>query len=81
MAKKLIVEAENLARGCGEFKVMKTDATGKFSQRITISAGFILALDMKYETYLDTDGNQVFPTDPPHDRLQILYKFVFDKMV
>lgn len=53
---------------------MKADATGLFSQKISMSFGFIPCLELPYDSYKDKSGNPIFKTDPPHDQLKIMYK-------
>lgn len=55
---------------------MKTDATGAFSQRVSQNLGFVTEIEVKYIDYLDDHGKQIFKVDPPHEKLQIMYKLL-----
>lgn len=55
---------------------MKTDATGLFSQKISASIGFSTLAEVKYDRYLDQDGEIIFVVDPPHDRLKVMCKLL-----
>ncbi|XP_052871208.1 arylalkylamine N-acetyltransferase 1-like [Anopheles cruzii] len=73
LAKALMRKSEEIARDNG-FRVMKTDATGLFSQRVASSLGFTDRHEVKYDEYLDEHGRPVFHVGAPHDRLKIMYK-------
>ncbi|XP_049541570.1 transferrin [Anopheles darlingi] len=73
LAKELMRKSEEVARNHG-FRIMKTDATGMFSQRVASSLGFSTAHEIKYDEYLDQQGCPVFHVAAPHDRLKIMYK-------
>uniref|UniRef100_A0A8D8FXE4 aralkylamine N-acetyltransferase n=3 Tax=Culex pipiens TaxID=7175 RepID=A0A8D8FXE4_CULPI len=75
LAKKLMNESENIAIENG-FQVMKTDATGAFSQRVSQNLGFVTEREIKYIDYLDDQGKPIFIVDPPHDKLKIMYKLL-----
>lgn len=55
---------------------MKADATGLFSQKISMSFGFSPCLELSYDTYTDKHGDPIFCVDPPHDKLKIMYKLI-----
>lgn len=57
-------------------QVMKTDATGAFSQRVVSSLGFITKCEINYTDYLDENGEQIFVVDPPHEKLKIMCKVI-----
>lgn len=73
LAKKLMEHSEKVALERG-FKVMKTDATGAFSQRAVGSMGFVTKHEVKYSDYLDDQGEQIFMVEPPHEKLKIMCK-------
>ncbi|XP_065092277.1 arylalkylamine N-acetyltransferase 1 isoform X2 [Ochlerotatus camptorhynchus] len=75
LAKKLIEKSEELALDRG-FQVMKTDATGAFSQRVVSSLGFITKSELNYADYLDENGEQTFVVEPPHEKLKIMCKVI-----
>ncbi|XP_058463088.1 uncharacterized protein LOC131437632 [Malaya genurostris] len=75
LAKKLMEKSEEIAVEMG-FQIMKTDATGAFSQRVVSSLGFITKSEIKYSEYLDGDGDQIFVVEPPHEKLKIMYKVI-----
>lgn len=58
------------------YQLMKADATGLFSQRISTSFGFSPCLELPYNTYTDKQGDPIFNVDPPHDNLKIMYKLI-----
>ncbi|XP_053677367.1 arylalkylamine N-acetyltransferase 1 [Anopheles nili] len=76
LAKELMRKSEEVARSKG-FRLMKTDATGMFSQRVASSLGFLTRHEVKYEDYLDQNGDPVFQVGAPHDRLKIMYKALY----
>ncbi|KFB37543.1 AGAP011168-PA-like protein [Anopheles sinensis] len=73
LAKELMRKSEEVARTQG-FRIMKTDATGMFSQRVASSLGFATRHEVLYDDYCDQDGRPVFHVGEPHDRLKIMYK-------
>ncbi|XP_058837088.1 arylalkylamine N-acetyltransferase 1-like [Topomyia yanbarensis] len=75
LAKILLKKSEELALERG-FQVMKTDATGAFSQRVVSSLGFITKGEIKYTDYLDSNGDQIFVVEPPHEKLKIMCKVI-----
>lgn len=58
---------------------MKADATGLFSQKISMSFGFSPCLELPYNAYTDTQGDPIFKVDPPHDNLKIMFKLINQK--
>lgn len=60
-------------------KLMKADATGLFSQKISMSFGFTPCLELPYTEYRDKDGEPIFKVDPPHDKLKIMCKLINQK--
>ncbi|XP_062559972.1 uncharacterized protein LOC134224578 isoform X1 [Armigeres subalbatus] len=75
LAKKLLEKSEELALDRG-FQVLKTDATGAFSQRVVSSLGFVTKSEINYIDYLDDNGEQVFLVEPPHEKLKIMCKVI-----
>lgn len=72
----LLMESERIATANG-FQVMKADATGLFSQKITSSLGFNTLFEIRYEDNIDEEtGDPVFAVDPPHESLKIMYKWI-----
>lgn len=76
LAKLLLLESERIASDQG-FQVIKADATGLFSQRISSSIGFITLLEIRYDEYLNEEtGDPVFNVEKPHESLKIMYKWI-----
>lgn len=76
MAKKLLIESERVAQSNG-FQVMKADATGLFSQKISSSLGFSTLVEIRYDEFIDAEtGYPVFHVDPPHESLKIMFKWI-----
>ncbi|XP_055624793.1 arylalkylamine N-acetyltransferase 1-like [Toxorhynchites rutilus septentrionalis] len=75
LAKKLIAKSEEVALE-HNIKVIKTDATGAFSQRVVGSLGFVTKGEIKYKDYLDEQGDTIFVVDPPHEKLKIMCKII-----
>ncbi|XP_054263365.1 arylalkylamine N-acetyltransferase 1-like [Macrosteles quadrilineatus] len=75
LGKGLIMQAVNVARE-HDFKVIKGDATGMFSQKILISLGFELVHELKYADHVDENGDQIFKTPAPHESLKIMVKLL-----
>ncbi|XP_075155956.1 arylalkylamine N-acetyltransferase-like 7 [Haematobia irritans] len=73
IAKHLASHSEDIAREYG-FKLMKTDATGIFSQKIFKSHGFEVALEQYYNKYVDELSRPILNVESPHIKLQLLYK-------
>ncbi|XP_055854493.1 arylalkylamine N-acetyltransferase 1-like [Episyrphus balteatus] len=69
LVKRSIAQAEN----CG-FKVLKTDTTGAFSQKIMKSCGFETLYKVNYAEYTDELGKPIFIMESPHTNFEILYK-------
>lgn len=59
-------------------QVMKSDATGLFSQRVQTSLGFKPCLELRYDEYCDENKKPIFVVEPPHEVFQILYKYLDD---
>ncbi|XP_037049914.1 dopamine N-acetyltransferase [Bradysia coprophila] len=78
LAKELWRRSEVMATECN-FQLMKADATGLFSQKVSISFGFSPCLELSYNTYTDKQGDPIFKVDPPHDNLKIMYKLINQK--
>lgn len=79
MANEFDFEVILLLNGCllfinSNFKLIKADATGLFSQKISMSFGFIPCLELRYDSYTDKEGEPIFRVEPPHDHLKIMYK-------
>ncbi|XP_037933275.1 dopamine N-acetyltransferase-like [Teleopsis dalmanni] len=75
IAKELVRRSEQVARDF-EFKLMKADATGIFSQKILKSNGFELLIEQYYNKYTDEFGYPVLNVESPHIKLQLLYKYL-----
>lgn len=73
IAKELVKRSIAQAEYCG-FKVLKADATGIFSQKIIKSCGFETLHEIYYAKYTDECGRLILPVEPPHIKLEILYK-------
>ncbi|XP_059609185.1 arylalkylamine N-acetyltransferase 1 [Phlebotomus argentipes] len=71
LAKKLMEKSQEVARENG-FKLMKTDATGLFSQKTFSSLGFSTKSEYLYS--LENGKVADFMVEPPHDKLKIMYK-------
>lgn len=75
LAKKLLQRSEELARE-HNFEMMKTDATGLFSQKISSALGFRTCSEIRYDDYSQLTG---FPAvEFPHEKLMIMYKSLAD---
>lgn len=61
--------------GRNGFSVMKADATGLFSQKISSSLGFKTLVEVRYDSYIE-DGVPVFRVAAPHVSLKIMYKCI-----
>ncbi|XP_055593344.1 arylalkylamine N-acetyltransferase 1 [Uranotaenia lowii] len=75
LAKRLMEKSEQIAVEQG-FQMMKTDATGAFSQRVVSSLGFVTKCEIKYTDYLDEQGDQIFVVEQPHEKLKIMCKAI-----
>uniref|UniRef100_A0A1A9VWQ7 aralkylamine N-acetyltransferase n=1 Tax=Glossina austeni TaxID=7395 RepID=A0A1A9VWQ7_GLOAU len=73
IGKHLINDSENMAKKHG-FKLMKSDATGAFSQKLFKSAGFEVVHEVLYNEYVDSNNKPIFPVAPPHTKLQLVCK-------
>lgn len=60
------------------FQIMKSDATGLFSQKVATSLGFKTVSEQLYTEYLDENNEQIFNVSPPHKSLKIMYKLLND---
>lgn len=58
---------------------MKADATGLYSQKISMSFGFSPCLELPYNKITDKQGDPIFNVDPPHDNLKIMCKLINQK--
>lgn len=56
--------------------MLKTDATGMFSQRIAQSMGFQTIAEIRYDTCYEENGEPSFAVESPHQCLKILQKQV-----
>lgn len=54
--------------------MLKTDATGMFSQRSVQALGFTTVSETRYDTHKNEDGSLMFPVPPPHQSLKIMQK-------
>lgn len=76
VAKTLLMESERVAKASG-FQLMKADATGLFSQKISASLGFGTLIEFRYDEFVEeTTGCPVFNVSPPHESLKIMYKWI-----
>ncbi|XP_039959838.1 arylalkylamine N-acetyltransferase 1 [Bactrocera neohumeralis] len=75
IAKELVRRSETIARDF-EFKLMKADATGIFSQKILKSNGFKVLSEFYYDKYTDEFGKPILLVEAPHIKLQLLYKLL-----
>ncbi|XP_037822792.1 dopamine N-acetyltransferase [Lucilia sericata] len=75
IAKELVKHSEDIAKEY-EFKLMKADATGIFSQKILKSSGFEVLLEQYYNKYVDEFGQPILKVEAPHIKLQLLYKLL-----
>ncbi|XP_017024097.1 arylalkylamine N-acetyltransferase-like 2 isoform X2 [Drosophila kikkawai] len=73
IANELVKQSVALAKQKG-FSLLKTDATGIFSQKIFKSLGFEVFAEQPYDKYMDDDGQIILPVEAPHTKLQLLYK-------
>lgn len=73
----LLQETEKLAREIGA-KVMSSDFTGYFSQRMSEKCGWKLAYEIAYDDYRDENGEVLFKLEPPHTKFQVKYKILDD---
>lgn len=72
----MLMESEMMAKTNG-FQVLKADATGLYSQKISSSLGFNTLVEIRYEDNIDEKtGDPVFAVDPPHESLKIMYKWI-----
>lgn len=62
-------------------QVLKSDATGLFSQRVNESLGFVTCVEIRYDDYKDENNCQVFVVDAPHECLKIMYKVLDEEEV
>ncbi|EDW00225.1 arylalkylamine N-acetyltransferase 1 [Drosophila grimshawi] len=77
IAKELVRRAEHMARKCN-FKLLKADATGIFSQKILFSSGFKPFSEQLYAKYTNDAGEIILPVEAPHIKLQLLTKQLND---
>ncbi|KAL1138957.1 hypothetical protein AAG570_009019 [Ranatra chinensis] len=61
-----------------DFKVLKGDSTGLYSQKILAKLGYQSVYQLLYKDYLGEDGNPVFDTEEPHTCLKIMIKTMDD---
>ncbi|GAB0098972.1 uncharacterized protein DMENIID0001_147870 [Sergentomyia squamirostris] len=73
LAKKLLQKSEEVAKE-NDFRVMKSDATGLFSQKIFSSLGF--ATKAEYSYGVENGRMADLKVDPPHEKLKIMYKLI-----
>ncbi|XP_055695721.1 arylalkylamine N-acetyltransferase 1 isoform X2 [Lutzomyia longipalpis] len=73
LAKKLLEKSEEVAKE-NDFRVMKTDATGLFSQKTFSTLGYSTKSEYCYS--LENGRSPDFMVDPPHDKLKIMYKVI-----
>lgn len=55
-------------------QVLKIDATGYFSQRISSSMNFDTLSEVLYDNYLNDAGLPIFRVPPPHEKFKIMFK-------
>ncbi|XP_060530571.1 arylalkylamine N-acetyltransferase 1 [Cylas formicarius] len=75
IAKELFIQSEIVARDNG-FKLMKTDATSLFTQKVAESQGFHVEKSVNYHDYKDEIGNKIYDTQPPHLHYKVMAKLV-----
>ncbi|XP_050303266.1 arylalkylamine N-acetyltransferase 1-like [Anthonomus grandis grandis] len=75
IAKDLFMHSEAIARKNG-FKLMKTDATSLFTQRVAESQGFWVEKSVNYHDYMDENGKKIYDTQPPHLDYKVMAKLL-----
>ncbi|CAG9762802.1 unnamed protein product [Ceutorhynchus assimilis] len=75
IAKELFVQSEAVARKHG-FKVMKTDATSLFTQKVAESQGFWVEKTLNYHDFKDENGQKIYDTRPPHLYYKVMAKLL-----
>ncbi|KAL1505550.1 hypothetical protein ABEB36_005092 [Hypothenemus hampei] len=75
IAKELFVQSEAIAKKHG-FKVMKTDATSLFTQKVAESQGFWVEKSVSYHDYKDETGQKIYDTRPPHLHYKVMAKLL-----
>ncbi|XP_065159407.1 uncharacterized protein [Atheta coriaria] len=73
IAKDLFARSEMLAEECG-YKLMKVDATSRFSQRVAESLGMITAKAVHYGDFQDENGKHIYQIEAPHEYYKIMIK-------
>ncbi|XP_017778189.1 PREDICTED: uncharacterized protein LOC108563894 [Nicrophorus vespilloides] len=73
IAKELFLRSEILAEESG-FKLMKVDATSRFSQRVAESLGMSTAKAVKYSEFKDEKGQSIYSIQPPHEYYKVMIK-------
>ncbi|KAH8286759.1 hypothetical protein KR018_005136 [Drosophila ironensis] len=58
------------------YRLLKADATGIFSQKIFRSHGFEVFAEQPYDKYTDAEGKIILPVEAPHIKLQLLFKSI-----
>ncbi|XP_066245464.1 arylalkylamine N-acetyltransferase 1-like [Euwallacea similis] len=73
IAKELFTQSEAVARKNG-FKLMKTDATSLFTQKVAESQEFWVEKSVNYHDYKDEQGRKIYDTRPPHFHYKVMAK-------
>ncbi|CAH0559958.1 unnamed protein product [Brassicogethes aeneus] len=75
LAKELFHRSGLLAAEKG-FKLLKTDATSLFTQKVAESDGYTVAKSVKYGDYKDENGKQIYKTQSPHDYYKVMIRLI-----
>ncbi|XP_030747255.1 dopamine N-acetyltransferase [Sitophilus oryzae] len=75
IAKELFAQSETVAKQNG-FKIMKTDATSLFTQKVAESQGFHVEKSINYHDYKDENGRRIYDTQPPHLHYKVMAKLI-----
>uniref|UniRef100_A0A1B6CV67 aralkylamine N-acetyltransferase n=1 Tax=Clastoptera arizonana TaxID=38151 RepID=A0A1B6CV67_9HEMI len=73
LAKQLVKRTEDIAR-TNNFKLVKYDTTGLFSQRICSVDNYETIYELKYTDYVNESGDPIFIVPAPHEYLKIMIK-------
>ena len=74
VATDMILRSVQLAK-CLGYKMCKTEATGDFSRRAFLTAGFELVTECNYRDF-DLDGKKVFQDINNHEGVALLIKML-----
>lgn len=80
VAKNLLLKCEEIAADNG-YRMLKSDATSFFTQKISTALGYLTCSESRYDDYVDENNERIIVVEPPHQGNKIMYKLLDDERI